>query len=51
MGMRNLEGAAAAATLAGFAPPVIERMPDNNLALIFRRQEAANEILRILRHA
>ena len=36
-GVRDLEAVAALAAAAGFAAPVIETMPANNLSLIFRR--------------
>ncbi len=36
-GVRDLEAVAAAATVAGFAAPLIEAMPANNFALIFQR--------------
>jgi len=36
-GVRDLETVAAAATAMGFAAPMIEAMPANNLSLIFRR--------------
>ena len=37
-GVRDLEAVAALAADAGFAPPLIEEMPANNLSLVFRRQ-------------
>jgi cyclopropane fatty-acyl-phospholipid synthase-like methyltransferase len=36
-GVRGLEAVACAASAAGFAAPVIEPMPANNLSVIFRR--------------
>ena len=36
-GVRDLEAVAAEAEIAGFAAPLIEAMPANNLSLIFRR--------------
>jgi SAM-dependent methyltransferase len=36
-GVRDLEAVACAASAAGFAAPVIESMPANNLSVIFRR--------------
>lgn len=36
-GVRDLEAVAAEAEIAGFAAPLIETMPANNLSLIFRR--------------
>lgn len=36
-GVRDLEAVAALAQAHGFAPPVAEQMPANNLSLIFRR--------------
>ncbi len=36
-GVRALEDVAALAAAAGFAPPLIEQMPANNLSLVFRR--------------
>jgi hypothetical protein len=35
--VRDLETVAAEATAMGFAAPMIEAMPANNLSLIFRR--------------
>jgi hypothetical protein len=35
--VRDLEAVAAEAEIAGFAAPLIEAMPANNLSLIFRR--------------
>lgn len=37
-GVRDLEAVTALAAKAGFAAPVIEEMPANNLSVIFRRQ-------------
>ena len=37
-GVRDAEEVAALAAMHGFAPPLIEDMPANNLSLIFRRQ-------------
>jgi hypothetical protein len=37
-GVRDLEAVAALASAVGFASPIIEPMPANNLSLIFRRQ-------------
>jgi SAM-dependent methyltransferase len=37
-GVRDLEAVAALATEAGFAPPLIEEMPANNLSVVFQRQ-------------
>jgi SAM-dependent methyltransferase len=37
-GVRDLEAVAALASTAGFAAPIIEAMPANNLSVIFRRQ-------------
>lgn len=37
-GVRDLEAVAALATEAGFALPIIEEMPANNLSLVFRRE-------------
>ena len=37
-GVRDLEAVAALAEERGFAPPVIEPMPANNLSVLFRRQ-------------
>jgi hypothetical protein len=36
-GVRDLEAVAAAAAAAGFAPPIVEPMPANNLILVFHR--------------
>jgi hypothetical protein len=36
-GVRDLEAVADLASAAGFAAPVIEAMPANNLSVIFRR--------------
>ena len=36
-GVRDLEAVAALAAAAGFAPPIVESLPANNLAVIFRR--------------
>lgn len=36
-GVRNLEAVTDAANAAGFATPIVEAMPANNLSLIFRR--------------
>jgi hypothetical protein len=36
-GVRDLEAAAEIASAAGFAAPVVEEMPANNLFVIFRR--------------
>jgi len=36
-GVRDLEAVAHHASEAGFAPPVVEEMPANNLSVIFRR--------------
>lgn len=36
-GLRDLEAVADIATTAGFAPPVVEAMPANNLFVFFRR--------------
>ncbi len=36
-GVRDLEAVAEAAAAAGFAPPMVEAMPANNLMLVFRR--------------
>jgi len=36
-GVRDLEAVAALAQEAGFAPPVVEPMPANNLSVLFRR--------------
>jgi SAM-dependent methyltransferase len=36
-GVRDLEAVAALAAASGFAPPLVEPMPANNLSLIFRR--------------
>jgi len=36
-GVRELEAVAALAEDAGFAPPVVEPMPANNLSVLFRR--------------
>jgi hypothetical protein len=35
--VRDLEAAAEIASAAGFAAPVVEEMPANNLFVIFRR--------------
>lgn len=37
-GVRDLEAVAGLAEEAGFAPPVIEQMPANNLSILFRRR-------------
>ena len=37
-GVRDLEAVAALAQAAGFAPPVIEPMPANNLSVLFLRR-------------
>ena len=37
-GVRDLEAVAALAQEAGFAPPIVEPMPANNLSVVFRRQ-------------
>lgn len=37
-GVRDVKAVAAQAAAEGFAPPLIEEMPANNLSLIFRRQ-------------
>ena len=37
-GVRDVEAVAAQAATDGFAPPLIEEMPANNLSLVFRRQ-------------
>lgn len=37
-GVRDLEAVADLAAAAGFAPPLIEPMPANNLSVLFRRQ-------------
>jgi SAM-dependent methyltransferase len=37
-GIRDVEVVAAQAAADGFAPPLVEEMPANNLSLIFRRQ-------------
>ena len=37
-GVRDLEAVAALAEERGFAPPVIEQMPANNLSVLFRRR-------------
>ena len=37
-GVRDLEAVAEIASAAGFAAPVVEAMPANNLSMIFRRQ-------------
>ncbi len=37
-GVRDLEEVAAQARSQGFAEPVVEAMPANNLSLIFRKQ-------------
>jgi SAM-dependent methyltransferase len=37
-GVRDLEAVAALASEAGFAPPLIEKMPANNLSVVFQRQ-------------
>jgi SAM-dependent methyltransferase len=37
-GVRDLEAVAALAAEAGFAPPLIEEMPANNLSVMFQRQ-------------
>jgi len=39
-GLRDLEAVVAAAAANGFAPPIIEAMPANNLSLIFHRLPA-----------
>jgi SAM-dependent methyltransferase len=36
-GVRDVEAVAVLADAAGFAPPLIEAMPANNLSIIFRR--------------
>ena len=36
-GVRDLEAVTALAAAAGFAAPIIEEMPANNLSVIFRR--------------
>jgi hypothetical protein len=36
--VRDVEAVAAQAATDGFAPPLIEEMPANNLSLVFRRQ-------------
>jgi SAM-dependent methyltransferase len=37
-GVRDLEAVASLAAEAGFAPPLIEEMPANNLSVVFQRQ-------------
>jgi hypothetical protein len=37
-GIRDLEAVADLAAASGFAPPLIEQMPANNLSVLFRRQ-------------
>lgn len=37
-GVRNLETVASVAEAHGFAPPIVEDMPANNLSVIFRRK-------------
>jgi hypothetical protein len=37
-GVRDLEAVVELAESHGFAPPVIDEMPANNLSLVFRRQ-------------
>ena len=37
-GVRDLEAVAALAQEAGFAPPMVEPMPANNLSVVFQRQ-------------
>ena len=37
-GVRDLEAVAALAQEAGFAPPLVELMPANNLSVVFRRR-------------
>jgi hypothetical protein len=37
-GVRDLEAVADLAAAAGFAPPLVELMPANNLSVLFRRQ-------------
>jgi hypothetical protein len=40
-GVRDLEAVVALAEAAGFAPPIVEQMPANNLSLIFRKAESS----------
>ena len=42
-GVRDLEAVAALAVANGFAPPLVEEMPANNLSLIFRKDTSAHE--------
>lgn len=37
-GVRDIEAVKALAAAAGFAPPMVEEMPANNLSLVFRRR-------------
>jgi SAM-dependent methyltransferase len=40
-GVRDLEAVVALAEAAGFAPPIVEQMPANNLSLILRKAESS----------
>lgn len=42
-GVRDLEAVAALAASSGFAPPLVEAMPANNLSLIFRRRTTTQQ--------
>ena len=37
-GVRDIEAIVELATADGFGPPLVEKMPANNLSLVFRRQ-------------